>query len=99
MRTTTADSHALCSHPHVYTAVVGRNRPRYPAPAVNLWKSYATHRRRGWMHTLLRCLLITVLVASCTRRSAVPPPTSPYPAPSLRIQYGLASWYGRERHG
>jgi len=57
------------------------------------------------MCTLLRCLLILGLVASCTRRSAVPPPTVPYPAPDatpapgLRIQYGLASWYGRERHG
>jgi len=57
------------------------------------------------MRTLLRCLLITSLVASCTSRSAGPPPTAPYPAPdaiptpSLRIQYGLASWYGRERHG
>jgi rare lipoprotein A len=46
------------------------------------------------MSTLLRCFLITGLVASCTSRSAAPPPT-----PSLRIQYGLASWYGRERHG
>ncbi len=51
------------------------------------------------MRTLLWCLLITGLVASCTSRSAAPPPTPPYPAPSLRIQYGLASWYGRERHG
>jgi rare lipoprotein A len=51
------------------------------------------------MRTLLRCLLITSLVASCTSRSAAPPPTAPYPASSLRIQYGLASWYGRERHG
>jgi rare lipoprotein A (peptidoglycan hydrolase) len=57
------------------------------------------------MHTLLRCLLIIGLVASCTSRSAGPPPTAPcpapdaLPAPSLRIQYGLASWYGRERHG
>ena len=51
------------------------------------------------MRTLLWCLLITGLVASCTSRSAAPPPTALYPAPSLRIQYGLASWYGRERHG
>jgi rare lipoprotein A len=57
------------------------------------------------MRPLLQCLLITGLVASCTSRSAVPPSTVPYPAPdapsapSLRIQYGLASWYGRERHG
>jgi len=51
------------------------------------------------MRTLLQCLLVTGLVASCTSRSAAPPPTVPYPAPSLRIQYGLASWYGRERHG
>jgi rare lipoprotein A len=57
------------------------------------------------MRTLLHCLLVTSLVASCTSRSTVPPPTIPSPppdatpTPSLRIQYGLASWYGRERHG
>ena len=51
------------------------------------------------MRTLLRCLLITSLVASCTSRSAAPPPIAPYPEPSRRLQYGLASWYGRERHG
>jgi rare lipoprotein A len=51
------------------------------------------------MRTLLQCLLVTGLVVSCTSRSAAPPPTAPSPAPSLRIQYGLASWYGRERHG
>ena len=51
------------------------------------------------------CLLVTGLVASCTTRSTAPPPTLPSPAPdttptpSFRIQYGLASWYGRERHG
>lgn len=54
---------------------------------------------------LLRCLLMTSLVVSCTSRSTVAPPTpsSPppdtTPTPSFRIQYGLASWYGRERHG
>ena len=51
------------------------------------------------MQILLQCLLITGLVASCTSRSTAPPPTVPYPGPSLRTQYGLASWYGRERHG
>ena len=99
MHTTTVDRHAICISPHGDTAVVGGNRPRSPAPAVSLWRSCATHRRHGWMRTLLRCLLITSLVASCTSRSAAPPPTAPYPASSLRIQYGLASWYGRERHG
>jgi rare lipoprotein A len=54
---------------------------------------------------LLRCLLVTSLAVSCTSRSTVPPPTppspppDPTPTPSFRIQYGLASWYGRERHG
>ena len=51
------------------------------------------------MYTALRCLLIIGLAASCTSRSATRPPTAPYPVPSLHIQYGLASWYGRERHG
>ena len=51
------------------------------------------------MQTLLQCLLVTGLVVSCTSRSAAPPPTAPYQAPSPPIQYGLASWYGRERHG
>src|SRR5262249_24212292 len=38
-------------------------------------------------------------------RSVAPSPTAPYPEPEVtptpghRIQYGLASWYGRERHG
>ena len=51
------------------------------------------------MRTLLQYLLVTGLVASCTSRSAAPLPTAPSPAPSPGIQYGLASWYGRERHG
>lgn len=64
-----------------------------------------TRWRYGWMDVLLRCLLVTGLVASCTSRSTVSPPTPPSPppdttpTPSFRIQYGLASWYGRERHG
>ena len=105
MHTTTVDSHALCSHRYGDTAVVGEDRLRCSALAFSLWRPRATRRRHGWMRTLLRCLLITSLVASCTSRSAGPPPTAPYPAPdaiptpSLRIQYGLASWYGRERHG
>jgi peptidoglycan lytic transglycosylase len=102
---TTVDSYALYSRPHGDTAVVGEDRLRSPAHACSLRRSCTTHRRHGWRRTLLRCLLITGLVASCTSRAAGPPPTAPYPAPdaipvpSLRIQYGLASWYGRERHG
>jgi hypothetical protein len=105
MHTTIVDSHAICSQPHVDTAVVREDRLSSPAPAVSLRRSCATRRRHGWMCTLLRCLLIIGLVVSCTSRSAVPPPTVPYlapdatPMPSLRSQYGLASWYGRERHG
>jgi rare lipoprotein A (peptidoglycan hydrolase) len=97
MHTTTVDSHAIGSHPHADTAVVGKDRPSSPAPAISLRRSGATRRRHGWMRTLLQCLLITGLVASCTSRSAAPPPTAP--EPSRRLQYGLASWYGRERHG
>src|SRR5262245_9100566 len=105
MRTTTVDSHAICNHTHVNTTLGGDEWPRSPAPAVSLQRSCATRRPYGWMRTLLWCLLITGLVASCTKRSAAPPSTAPssspdaMPAPRLRIQYGLASWYGRERHG
>jgi rare lipoprotein A (peptidoglycan hydrolase) len=99
MYTTIVDSYAICSHLHSDTAVAGGNQPRSPATAVSLWRACTTRRWPGWMRTLLQCLLVTSLVASCTSRSAGPPPTAPYPAPNLRIQYGLASWYGRERHG
>jgi rare lipoprotein A len=101
MHTTTVDSHAICSHPHVGTAVVAEDRPSSRASALSLPWSYATCQRHGWIRTLLQCLCVIGLVASCTSRSAVPPPTVPdaTPVPSVRIQYGLASWYGRERHG
>jgi peptidoglycan lytic transglycosylase len=99
MHTTTVDSHAICSSPSGDTGVEGGNRPRSPALAANIRRSGVTRKRHRWMRTLLQCLLITGLVVSCTSRSAAPPPTAPSPAPSLRIQYGLASWYGRERHG
>ena len=99
MHTTTADSHTICSPPSSAAAVVGGNRPRSPALAVSIRRPCVTRRQHRWMHTLLQCLLVTGLVVSCTSRSAVPPPTAPSSAPSLRIQYGLASWYGREQHG
>jgi rare lipoprotein A len=99
MHTTIVASQALCCYLHVDTAIVGGNRPRSHALAVSLRSSCVTHRWQGWMRTLLQCLLVTGLMVSCTSRSAAPPPTAPYQAPSLRIQYGLASWYGRERHG
>lgn len=65
------------------------------------------------VRTLLRCLLVIILLTSCTRQPRPPlvpdPPLSPPPgpapsvpaplAPPSPIQYGLASWYGRERHG
>ena len=105
MHTTTVDSHAIGSHPPVDTAVEAGCQPTYPVPAPSLWRACITRRRHGWICALLRYLLVTGLVASCTSRPTVPPPTLPSPAPdttptpSLRIQYGLASWYGRERHG
>jgi rare lipoprotein A len=99
MYTTTADSHTICSPLSSDAAVVGGNRPRSPALAVSLRRPCVTRRQHRWMRTLLQCLLVTGLVVSCTSRSAAPPPTAPSSAPSLRIQYGLASWYGRERHG
>ena len=48
------------------------------------------------VRTLLHSLLVATLLTSCAR-SPVSRPTPPDPA--LRIQYGLASWYGRERQG
>jgi rare lipoprotein A len=90
MSTTTVDGHAIGRYAHAHTGVVGKVRWR---------RAGATRRRRGWIRTLLQCCLITSLVASCTSRSATPPPAAPSPVPSPRIQYGLASWYGRERHG
>jgi rare lipoprotein A len=99
MLTTTVNSHAIGGYRHVDTGVVGEDRLGSPTLPVSLRRAGATRRRHGWMRRLLRWLLITGLVASCTSRSAAPPPTAPYPAPSLHIQYGLASWYGRERHG
>jgi len=50
------------------------------------------------VRTLLRCLLIASLLTSCTRQHVSAPAATP-PVPALRIQYGLASWYGRERQG
>jgi rare lipoprotein A len=50
------------------------------------------------VRTLLWCLLVASLLTSCTRQHVSPPPSTP-PVPGLRIQYGLASWYGHERHG
>jgi rare lipoprotein A len=105
MHTTTVDSRTRGSHPPVGTAVEAGCQPTCPVPAPSLWRSCITRRRHRWMCVLLRCLLATGLVASCTSRPTAPPPTLPSPAPdttptpSFRIQYGLASWYGRERHG
>ena len=58
---------------------------------------------------LLCCILVASLLTSCTRQHvSTPVPSAPTPrpsppatspAPSLGVQYGLASWYGRERHG
>jgi len=58
---------------------------------------------------LLCCLLVAGLLTSCTRQHvSTPVPSTPTlrpslpatpPAPGLSVQYGLASWYGRERHG
>src|SRR4029450_7774202 len=99
MHTTTADSHTICSPLSSDAAVVGGNRPRSPALAVSLRRPSETRSQHRRMRTLFQCLLVTGLVVSCTSRSAAPPPTAPSSAPSLRIQYGLASWYGRERDG
>src|SRR5512138_277312 len=99
MSRTTAMYYTICSHLHIDTVIVGEEHPGSPAPALSLRQAWARRRRPGWMQTLLWCLILAGLVTSCTRRSAAPPPTIPSPGPSLRTQYGLASWYGRERHG
>ncbi len=105
MHTTTVDRHVRGSYPPVDTAVEAGCQPAYPLPASSLRRSCITRQQHGWMCMLLRCLLVTSLVVSCTSRATVPPPTPPSPppdttpTPSFRIQYGLASWYGRERHG
>jgi len=49
-------------------------------------------------HQLLGCLLVASLLTSCTRQHVSLPVSTPF-VPGLRIQYGLASWYGRERQG
>ena len=58
------------------------------------------------MRTLLYCLLVVSLLTSCTRPHAPPPapapppfPPDPTPIPDLRVEYGTATWYGRERQG
>jgi Lytic transglycolase len=53
MHTTTVDSRALGSYPHIDTAVVGEDRLDSPTLAISLRKSYATRRQHGWMRTLL----------------------------------------------
>jgi rare lipoprotein A len=57
---------------------------------------------RRWLY----CLLVASLLASCTRSQAPPPaPTPPSfppdtaPVPDSRVEYGTATWYGRERQG
>lgn len=105
MHTTTVASHPIGYHPPVGTAVAAECLPTCPMLASSLWKSCLTRQWYGWRYVLLCCLLVNGLVVSCTSRSTVSPPTLPppppdtTPTPSLRIQYGLASWYGRERHG
>ena len=49
-------------------------------------------------YLLLCCLLVASLLTSCTRRHVSLAVSTP-PVPGLRVQYGLASWYGRERQG
>src|SRR5262245_24659525 len=69
------------------------------------------HLLRGWpggMHTLLYCLLVAGLLTSCARRHVPPPTPAPSPPPSppdttpvpdFHVEYGTATWYGRERQG
>ena len=99
MSMTSVNSYMIGSPPHVNTAIVGADRLGSSGSAVSLRKASATRQRRGWIRMLPRCILILSLVVSCTSRTPAPPPTAPSPLQSPRIQYGLASWYGRERHG
>lgn len=61
---------------------------------------------RGGVHTWLYCLLVASLLTSCTRSHVPPPAPAPRPlppdttpVPDFRVEYGTATWYGRERHG
>jgi rare lipoprotein A len=88
-----------------YSDFAGATSCRLVPPATwgGLRNLCITRQGLRWARTLLHCLVIASLVASCTRRPIPPPaaiPTRPAPpVPDLRIEYGLASWYGRERHG
>lgn len=51
----------------------------------------------GWYLAL--CVLAVSCLSACTAgHTPLAPPTAAPPSPA-RVQYGLASWYGRERQG
>ena len=78
-------------------------RPVPPATWGSPRNLYMTRQGLRWARTLLYCLVVASLGVSCTHRPIPPPaavPSRPAPSvPVLRIEYGLASWYGRERYG
>jgi len=55
------------------------------------------------VRVLAGCLLVLSIAVSCASRSMPPPPELPTPETPLEpvphTEYGLASWYGRERQG
>src|ERR1700752_388245 len=89
MHTTTLESHVLGSYPPVGVTVEAECQPTYAVPASRLWSSCMTRWRRGWMCVLLRCLLVTGLLASCTSRSTGPPPTLPPSPPDTTLTPSL----------
>jgi rare lipoprotein A len=53
---------------------------------------------QGGVRRWLYCLLVATLLTSCARPQ-VPPPAPVPPLPDSHVEYGIATWYGRERQG
>ena len=102
MHTTTVDSHAICISLLADTAVVGGNRPRLLCPCCQPME-ILRNSQAAWVDAYVAAVspryrsggVLYESLCCPTAHSTVPGA----PLTSFRIQYGLASWYGRERHG